>query len=140
MPSWDFRGIIKMSLSLECLIYLFLYSSVFPSTNLPKAKKARIQTYTLKVTFASLEEGKIKNPTRQLYIVINDETANVDYIQQQCEESLNKGGIVLATSNGLLIEDSAATRGLCYIFSNRYHIDTHTYTHLYMSGQFYRKF
>lgn len=78
-----------------------------------KAKKARVQPYSLKVTYASLEGGKIKNPTRQIYVLINDETVNVDYIKKQCEEELKINNIVLATANGLLLEDSAGTRGLC---------------------------
>ena len=77
-----------------------------------KAKKARVQPYSLQVTYASLEGGKIMNPVRQIYVLINDETANVDYMKKQCEDELNINGVVLATANGLLIEDSAGTRGL----------------------------
>ena len=51
-----------------------------------------------------------------MYILINDETANVEYIKKQCQEELKKDGIVLASANGLLIEDSAATRGLCTVW------------------------
>jgi hypothetical protein len=90
------------------------YSSVIPTTNLPhKAKKARLQSYSLKITYATLEGGKIKNPSRQIYILITDETANLEYVQKQCEEELKVDGVVLATSNGLLLEDNVGTRGLC---------------------------
>ena len=40
--------------------------------------------------YASLEGGKVKNLVRQIYVLINNETANVDYIKKQCEEELNK--------------------------------------------------
>ena len=66
----------------------------------------------MKITYAALEGGKIKNPSRQIYILITEETANVEYIQKQCEDELKVDNVVLATSNGLLIEDSVGTRGL----------------------------
>lgn len=75
-----------------------------------KAKKAQVQPYSLKVTYASLEGGKIKNPTQQIYVLINDETANEDYIKKQCEEKLKINNIAQATANGLLFKDSAGTR------------------------------
>ena len=34
--------------------------------------------------------GEVKNPVRQIYVLINYETANVYYIKKQCEEELNK--------------------------------------------------
>ena len=87
---------------------------MIPSSSLPsKHKKARVQPYSLKVTYAFLEEGKIKNPTRQIFVLINDETANVNHIKKQCEEELKINNIVLTAANGLLIEDSAGTSGLC---------------------------
>ena len=72
-------------------------------------KKAKIG-YSLKVTVASLQNGKIKNPTRQLYILINDETANVLFILEKCQEQMNVP-VKLVTGNALPLEGSVGTRG-----------------------------
>ena len=67
------------------------------SSNLPsKSKKAQVQPYSLKVTYASLKGGKVMNPVRQIYVLIDDEAANVDYIRKQCEEELNINDVVQA--------------------------------------------
>lgn len=66
--------------------------------------------YSLKVTVASLQNGKIKNPTRQLYILVNDVTANVPYIPEKCQQQMNVL-VKLVTGNALPLEDSEGTRG-----------------------------
>ena len=68
--------------------------------------------HSLNVTICLPGRGEVKNPVRQIYVLVNNNTANVDYIKKQCEEELNINDVVLTTANGLLIEDSAGTRRL----------------------------
>lgn len=62
--------------------------------------------YSLKVTLAALEKGKVKNPTRQIYVLITEETANVSYITMKSQEELGINEINLVSANGLPLEDS----------------------------------
>ena len=63
------------------------------------------------MTFASLVGGKIQNPTRQVYVLITEETANTNDIKSLCAEQLGVDTISLVTANGLPIGDSDGTRG-----------------------------
>ena len=83
----------------------------FNRSVVPSAKRTKVQSYSLKVTFASLVGGKIQNPTRQVYVLITEETANTNDIKSLCAEQLGVDTISLVTANGLPIGDSDGTRG-----------------------------
>jgi DNA-binding transcriptional regulator YhcF (GntR family) len=65
----------------------------------------------LKVTLAELERNKIVNQSRQKYIMITEDSADVSSITKACEEEFDDETLVIVSSNGLSIEDSEATRG-----------------------------
>ncbi|KAL9952759.1 hypothetical protein ACROYT_G040054 [Oculina patagonica] len=93
--------------------YSPLFSSVF--SNLPHStKRVKVSGYSLKVTLASLEKGKVKTPTRQIYVLITEDTANVPNITLKCKEELGIEEIKLVSANGLPFEDSNGTRGLSF--------------------------
>ena len=102
------------------IIFVFFLSSVF--SNLPhSSKRAKVSGYSLKVTLASLEKGKVKNATRQIYVMITEETANVPHVTVKCQEELGIAAeIKLVTANGLPLEDSAGTRGNWYSYSKHH--------------------
>ena len=58
----------------------------FDRSVVPSAKRSKVQSYSLKVTFASLVGGKIKNPTRQVYVLITEENVNANDIKSLCAE------------------------------------------------------
>lgn len=97
------------------VIFGFNFSSVF--SNLPhSSKRAKLSWYSLKVTLATLEKGKVKDPSRQVYILITDETANVAHIKVKCQEELGISNIKLVSANGLPFEDSDGTRGRLHLY------------------------
>jgi DNA-binding transcriptional regulator YhcF (GntR family) len=65
----------------------------------------------LKVTLAELERNKIVNQSRQKYIMITEDSADVSSITKACKEEFDDETLVIVSSNGLSIEDSEATRG-----------------------------
>ena len=97
------------------VIFGFHFSSVF--SNLPhSSKRAKLSWYSLKVTLATLEKGKVKDPSRQVYILITDETANVPHIKVKCQEELGISNIKLVSANGLPFEDSDGTKGRLHLY------------------------
>ncbi len=65
----------------------------------------------MKVTLAELERNKIVNQSRQKYIMITEDSADVSSITKACKEEFDDETLVIVSSNGLSIEDSEATRG-----------------------------
>ena len=65
----------------------------------------------MKVTLAELERNKIVNQSRQKYIMITEDSADVSSITKACEEEFDDETLVIVSSNGLSIEDSEAIRG-----------------------------
>ena len=60
----------------------------FNRSVIPSAKRTNVQYQSLKVTFASLVGGKIKNPTCRVYVVITEETAHANDIKSLCTEQV----------------------------------------------------
>ena len=72
----------------------------------------------MKVTLAQLEKNKIVNQSRQKYVMITEDSANVDLITKACKEEFKDETLVIVSTNGLSIEDSEATRGTRVLFNS----------------------
>ena len=58
------------------------------TVSLLPSKKQKVVTYSLKVTLAQLEKNKIFNQSRQKYVVITEDSANVDSVMKIARKSL----------------------------------------------------
>ncbi|CAB3990421.1 hypothetical protein AC249_AIPGENE15203 [Paramuricea clavata] len=93
-------------------------ASTAQAVSLPPSKKQKVVKYSLKVTLAELERNKIVNQSRQKYIMIAEDSADVGSITKACRKEFDDETLVIVSSNGLSIEDSEATRGLSFWKSN----------------------
>ena len=73
----------------------------------------------MKATLAELERNTIVNQSRQKYIMITEDSADVSSITKACKEEFDDETLVVS-SNGLSIEDSEATRGTDVFYDNVY--------------------
>ena len=92
--------------------------SSYPSTDrmlVPVRRCVSPATTTVKVVLADVSKAHHSkfefHKVGQMFITVNDATANVDYVTNAIQRKWG-GGHILVTSDGLPIEDSSGTQGI----------------------------